>query len=525
MGSDNTEDSPSPMVDAMLRDMLAKPVRAVWTHHGLPPDDIERIVLGNAPDPSVNSAFKLGTAAQTAIGLSALAATHFHALRTGVEQTVRVDPRHAVIEFNSENYYTIDQKLPRPKSDDELTGMYEAKDGWVRLQANFPDEKRGLVELLQCEPTRASAAETLKQWGAYDFVDAVLERGLAGAALRSFSSIDAHWQGLSTRNISPVSISRIEDGPLRTFPPGKRPLEGVRVLDMTRVLAGPIAGRTLAAHGADVLLVSSPMHPPIPEWDVETSRGKRTTLLDTNAPEDRATLQELLKDADVFLHRHRPGVLEARGLGPKDLAKLRPGIVHANVSAFAHMSPYWHRNAFEEEVEMVGGYAVQEAETFKEWLEKNGRANEAAGLPPWRLMPMSALTHLAGQFLAFGITTALCKTMTEGGSWEVHVSLESVGLWLRHLGLLMAEEAHNESMPLPPRVYPLHPEVAALSVVIERDDGDNGGAAEVDGSTMTVVRHAAELEQTPVRYGSAPMRLDAHKSRWLPRGWAVISLL
>jgi hypothetical protein len=220
------------------------------------------------------------------------------------------------------------------------------------LNAPIYSDKKGLLDLLQCEPTRPAVAAALAKWGAYDFVDAVLERDLCAAALRSFESIDQHMQGKSTLNISPVSIERIGDAPKRSTmhdarPPGDddcaRPLDGVRVLEMTRCLAGPLAGRTLAVHGADVLFVTSPGLPSVPELDLETTRCKRTTQLDLNVDEDKAKVQELLKEADVFMQGYRPGALDARGLSPKQIAELRPGIVHANLSAFSHTSLYRKR--------------------------------------------------------------------------------------------------------------------------------------------------------------------------------------
>jgi hypothetical protein len=192
----------------------------------------------------------------------------------------------------------------------------------------------------------------------------VFQRHLCAAALRSFEAMDMTPHGIYQTNINPVFIAKIGDAPKRVLAdPGdiRYALEGIRVLDLTRVLAGPVCGRTLAgtasvpasafghhsnrgwhlpAHGADVLLVTSPHLPSLPFLDVETSRGKRTTQLDLNKPADTETLHRLLSDADVFVQSYRPGGLAERGFGPENCAAMRPGIVHASLAAFSPGGPW-----------------------------------------------------------------------------------------------------------------------------------------------------------------------------------------
>ncbi|VDB91785.1 unnamed protein product [Peniophora sp. CBMAI 1063] len=508
-------------LDNMMRDMINAPARHIWVHHGLPPDDTERLHLSNNPEPSLDSCFKLGTAAQTSVGLSALAASRFHALRTDIEGSVRVDSRHALIEFAGERYYTIDGQLPEMFEDDELTDQYVTKDGgMVRLNMNFPHHKEGLLKILGCEADKATITAVMAEQDSSEFIDKVMKAELVATDLHSFDTIDATSHGRSTVNISPVSITKIGEAPRRSIEGVGEPeyaLEGIRVLDLTRIIAGPVAARTLAAHGADVLHVSAPHLPAVPKFDVETTRCKRTTQLDLNKPEEKATLEELVKDADVFLQSYAPKALEKRGFGAKAVAEMRPGIVYASLTALAHTAVYWDRRAYNFCVEMLEGLQVQEAETYKEWLVANDK--DASQVPRYKPLPMRAISHLAGQLLAFGIEAALCKTITEGGTWEVHVSLESVALWLRAMGSLTPEEAYDEGEPLPERTFPLAEEVAGYSITVERDDGDvdSPDTEQPTGSTMTVIRHAAEMEATRIKEGKAPMRLNAHKPEWLPR--------
>ncbi|KAH9956326.1 CoA-transferase family III domain-containing protein [Lactifluus volemus] len=511
------------MFRSMLRDLVDGPAKAVWVRVGLPPDDIENLWLSEAPDPSVNSSFKLGTAAQSSIGLSALAAAHFHFLRTGQEEEVHVDARHAILEFNSEKYYTIDGKLPGDKLFDELSDIYKTKDGYVRLHTNFSHHKQGLLDILQCEPTKAAISTALAEWSAEEFEAEVFRRHLCAAALRSFEVMDMTPQGIFQTNINPASITRIGDAPKRILTDQgdiQYALEGIRVLDLTRVLAGPICGRTLAAHGADVLLVTSPHLPSLPFLDVETSRGKRTTQLDLDVPADAEKLRELLRDADVFLQSYRPGGLAERGFGPEACAAMRPGIVHASLSAFSPGGPWMDVKSFDSLVQTLGGFNVQEAEAYADYIRETCGEEEAATLPPYRALPMQALDHAAGYLLAFGIAAALCKTVTEGGSWRVHVSLSATLLWIRRLGSLHPLSAFGEGRPLPPRGdVPLDPEIEGVSVTVEQDPGDFGSGEGVGGKgrTMSVIRHAARFASLGIREGKAPMRLDAHRAEWLPR--------
>ncbi|RPD56143.1 CoA-transferase family III [Lentinus tigrinus ALCF2SS1-7] len=488
------------------------PADALWRSLRLPEEVLSRLRLSEHPDPIVDSSFKLGTAAQTSIGLAGLAATYLHQLRTGVEQSVSVDARHAALEFKSEAYYAVSGE-PEESSAlfDSLAGVYQTKDNsYVRIHTNFPHHRQGILDILQCEPTRESIAQALLGWNAEDFETETASRKMVATALRSFEQWDAHPQGQALAETPPVTLRKIGDAPKReNGGKSSRPLDGIRVLDLTRVLAGPICGRTLAAHGADDLWITSPKLPALPMLDIDTSRGKRTTQLDLNEPADHTRLMELLKDADVFLQAYRPGGLASKGFGVDQVAKLRPGIVYASLCAYGWEGPWKDRRGFDSLVQTASGFNVAEAEAFAAF---SGTADPSP-LPP-KAFPMQALDHTAGYMLALGIQAALCKTITEGGSWEVRVSLAAVGRWIRSLGRVDPVTAFGEGKPLPPRSME-DPEVAYFTSEIKEADSRHTVGREL--KTMRAVRHAAVLSETPVKEGDAPMRLDAHSPEWLQR--------
>ncbi|EKM49738.1 uncharacterized protein PHACADRAFT_265389 [Phanerochaete carnosa HHB-10118-sp] len=334
---------------------------------------------------------------------------------------------------------------------------------------------------------------------------------MVATALRRFEEWDAHPQARALFDVPPVELIRIGDAPKRASRAShRRPLEGVRVLELTRVLAGPVAGRTLAAHGADVLWITSPNLPDLPTVDIDTSRGKRTTQLDLTEPGDRSALRELVKDADVFLQGYRPGGLADKDFGVADVVAARPGIVYASLNAYGWDGPWKDRHGFDSLVQTATGFNAAEAEAYAAFTGDFG----ARPLPP-KPFPMQAIDHAAGYLLAFGINAALCKTITEGGSWEVHVSLAAVGQWIRSFGQLEPGVAFGEGAPLPPRSLPQAPEIQAITIELKQSAGDR-----VDGDerkVMSAVKHSVVLSATPVHEGEAPVRLDAHLPRWLPR--------
>ena len=460
------------------RDALA----AIWQQAGLPSDALEHIRLDGC-EPALPSSFAVGTAAQTTIAGAALAAAQIHAVRTGHRQQVSVDMLHAALECCG--YFTIDGR--RPEIWDKITGLYpcgaDSEPGWVRIHANFRHHRDGALALLglpRGDATgRDAVAEALRRWRAEDFEQAAADAGLVVAAARTFEAWDLHPQGLAVAALPLFSIERIGDAKPIELPriaASDAPLRDIRALDLTRILAGPVCGRTLAAYGADVMLVNSPSLPNI-EAIIDTSRGKLSTHLDLRTDTGRADLARLLADTHVFVQGYRPGALEALGFGPQQAARLRPGIVCVSLSAYGHTGPWSDRRGFDSLVQTATGFNLAEA--------------SAAGSAQPKALPMQILDYASGHLMALGAQAALLRQQAEGGSWHVRVSLAQTGLWLRGLGRL----ENGFSAPAP-----------RFDDYLEESASGYG--------RLLALRHAAVFSATPPRWARASMPPGTHPPRW-----------
>ncbi|MGE4243581.1 CoA transferase [Ramlibacter sp.] len=398
----------------------ARALEGLWRLAGLPGDALRECSLTGA-DPVFPSSFAVATAAQSTIAAAALAACEVGHVRGVPRQGVSVDIEHASVECLA--WFSIDGRVPDPW--DAFSGLYRASDSWVRIHANFAHHREGALKLLGLDPVRASredAERAMLSWHALDFEAAAAQRGLVASALRTFDEWDASPQGTAIAGQPPMTMERVRDAPVLDLPPldaSQRPLEGLRVLDLTRILAGPVGGRALAAYGADVMMVTSPNLPNI-EAVADTSRGKRSAHVDLRTEAGRASMDHLVKDAHVFVQGYRPGGLRDLGFGFEDVAQRRPGIVYVSLSAYGPQGPWSQRRGFDSLVQTAMGF--------------NHAEGLAQGDGKPRPMPMQILDQATGYLIAFGAAAALARQQREGGSWHVRVSLAQTAQWLRGLG-------------------------------------------------------------------------------------------
>ncbi|KAF1020184.1 MAG: Acetyl-CoA:oxalate CoA-transferase [Paracidovorax wautersii] len=393
---------------------------SLWRHAGLAPAALDFVTLPGQ-DPVFPSSFAVGTAAQSTMAAAALAACELAHARGQARQRVTVDMTHAAVECTG--WFSIDGHTPSIW--DAFSGLYRCADGHVRVHANFAHHRDGALRVLGLDPasaTRADAEQAFRHWKALDFEQTMAERGLVATALRRFDEWDATPQGQAVAAQPLLTLTRIGDAPPRALPPlagDDRPLAGLRVLDLTRILAGPVGGRALAALGADVMLVNSPHLPNIAAI-ADTSRGKRSVHVDLRTADGQATLWRLLDQAHVFSQGYRPGGLAALGFSPQALAERRPGIVCVSLTAYGTQGPWADRRGFDSLVQTAMGF--------------NHAEGEAASNGQPRALPMQILDQATGYLMAFGAAAALWRQQHEGGSWHVQVSLAQTGHWLRGLG-------------------------------------------------------------------------------------------
>jgi len=459
----------------------------LWKLAGGAPAALDAVTL-SGEEPVLPSSFRVAAAAQVPIAASALAAAEIWKQRSGEAQGVSVDMLHAVIECRSERYLRVDGK-PAPPTWDQTAGVYRTRDQrYVRLHTNFKHHRAAVCNVLQCEQERDKIQAALMGWDGEAFETAAYAGGAVVSLMRSHDEWMAtpHAKALSALPV--LTIEKIGEAPPKPFTKepwtkGGHPLSGVRVLDLSRVIAAPVAGRTLAAHGADVLLVYGPNLPAIPWLTIDTGRGKLSTFIELKSEEGRAKMRALVAEADIFSQGFRPEAIAACGFSPEEAAKINPGIVYVTLSAYGHAGPWSGRRGFDSLVQTSTGF--------------NHAEGVAAGIEGPKELPAQMLDHATGYLMAFGAMMAKARQAREGGSWHVRVSLAQTGRWLWDLGRVTDGFAQ--------------PDIKADVIKPFMADMPSGFG------TLNAVKHSAILSRTPAIWARPAVPLGTDKAEWPAR--------
>lgn len=443
--------------------------------------------------PALATRFHAEEAAAAVLAATGTLAADLWSDRTGECQTVSVSTREAATGLVSFLHQAFEDKTRapslRPDDADRGTpamGFFQTKDGrWVYLHPSFPPSAAKLHALVGSPADREAVAASVSNWTAMDLETAIAQAGICGAMARTPEEWDASEQGRILASRPVVEVVKIADGPPMPLPAdGAAPLSGVRVLDLTRVLAGPTCARTLAQYGADVLYVASPKLPFTAGFVTDTNHGKLSTHLDLTDPADLTRLKDLAGSADVFSQGYRTGGLERMGLGVLDLARLRPGIVYVSINAYGHEGPWRNRPGWEQLAQTVTGMAH---------LHGQHMADGAKGPI---LQPGAVTDYTTGYLAALGGLIALRRRARFGGSYMVRVSLSQTAVWMRGLGIAGPE-----------RLDAVQP-VTTEEVEAWKIDSDTGFGR------VRHLRPGVILSKTPTRWARPVVPLGTHPPAW-----------
>ncbi len=380
-----------------------------WRDLGGEPAALERI---DASPVGLDSPLDVSGLLADSVGLASLAVQQIRLDHRQLPDAtpIRVRGDRIATSARSERYLTIDGIAPDVWA--PLSGFWQTRDGWVRTHGNYPHHAQRLAQLLGVAPDagRTTVAESFAEWSALDLESSAQSWGAIVGAVRTPEEWAQHPHARHLASQPLIHIDHAPGASARMHTRGATPLDGVRVLDLTRVIAGPVATRNLALAGATVVRVDSPRLPEIWWQHLETGPGKLSTTLDLGETGDRATLDTLLRDADVVVTGYRPGGLDRYGLSPQALVERFPGLVVGTISAWGLDGPWALERGFDSIVQAVTGIAAVHSST---------------GTTPGAL-PAQALDHSAGHFLTAGVVKALQRQREDGGTFHVSISLAGI---------------------------------------------------------------------------------------------------
>ena len=394
------------------------------------------------------------------------------------EQLVRVDRRLSSLWFNV-SIRPINWALP--PAWDSVAGNYQANNGWVRLHTNAALHKRAALSVLNCEDSREAVAETVQSWSADTLAEAVIKAGGCATAMRTPEQWQAHPQGtaVAAEPLIHWDLQHQEDAKADSNTPvnSQRPLEGIRVLDLTRILAGPIATRFLAAYGADVLRIDPP------GWDEpstapEVTLGKRCAGLDLRSSEDKAIFESLLKQADLLVHGYRPGALAGLGYDTAKLRQINSRLVDVSLCAYGWTGPWAKRRGFDSVVQVSCGIAAY--------------GMLKAGIEQPVSLPVQALDHATGYLIAAAAIHALNCRDTNGAIYSARLSLA------RTAHLLMSQVSDPER----------------ASFANETDSDIDGLIESTEWGEARRIRFPLSMSGMPAKWNYPAGSLHASEAKW-----------
>ncbi|HZN27300.1 MAG TPA: CoA transferase [Burkholderiales bacterium] len=468
--------------------MINDALRTILPIGGWPEERTRAIEITGGSDPVLPTSFRITETSTAALGVVGLAVSDLWELRTGRQQQIGIDTRQATASLRSGTYLKVDGQAV-PFGSGPVAGVYPAKNGrWSYIHANFPNHRDAALKVLGVPAEPDAVRKAVAQWDALELEEAIIAAKGAGGMVRTMEEWAQHPQAKAVAALPLMEIIKIGESAPEDLPAGDRPLSGIHVLDLTRVIAGPTCARTLAEQGADVLKISAAHLPSLGRQEYDTGHGKLSAHLDLREEKDKETLRGLIREADVFSQGYRPGTLGGRGFSPEALAGMRPGIVVVSLSAFSHVGPWAPRRGFDTVIQTVSGITHRQGELFP------------GARPGPQFYPVSAIDFLTGYLMATGAMVALARRAREGGSWLVRISLAQVGRWLVERGQV--------------------PEAQLRDVAKEFTPAELDRWSMVTSTPVGRLQHLApvlRLSETPPRWARPMVPLGYHQPVWPPK--------
>lgn len=413
-------------------------------------------------------------------GLVGLASAALHQSRGGAEQRVHIDRWAASLSMTASQYLTVDGE--KTVGWDPLTGYFRTADGWVYLHCQFPHLRDRLLQAFGWPNDAAIVKVALAEMPGQLVEDRAATAGVCAIMRRDRATWEAHPQARELAKQPVVKLERFGGfkGPRGGLKgaSGTAPLDGIRVLDLSRVIAGPMIGRTLAEHGCEVLRIGAEHLPSFDGLVINTGFGKRAAFCDLREPAGRETLAGLIREADVLIDGYRPGALAGYGFGLDQLQQMNPELVYVTLSAFGETGPWGGRRGYDTYVQCATG------------LSQDGPDG------PTRL-PCQPLDYLSGYLGAAAAMVALHRRMSEGGFWRAELALARTAMWLWEMTDLLPHETH------PPAANPSLEDVAPIMTEMQSSFG-----------RLRAMRPAVTLSKTPPHWQNAPMPLGSSAAQW-----------
>ena len=483
----------SPMTTDHLLDPhkeLAEALSAV----GLQPSDSGGTITFEGKDPILKSPWPLATMASVALMAKAVGAADMWRFRTGKGQDLSIDMRqapHRLCPFYDRKWELVNGYPPGASHDPTNPFMpmymYPTKDGrWIQLLNIYPRVKTRALAFFGCADNYAAISAVTRKWNAFELEEEANRVGLQATVVRSVEEFLELEQFEYLAKLPLVKIEKIADTkpePLSRNP--KTPLDGVRALGLGHVIAGAGLGRALAYHGADVLNIWRPIDYEIDSVYHTSSVGMRSSIIEFGNPAGLNQMRQLAEGADVFFANRRPGYLSHYHLTAEDLAEIRPGIIHVDMSLYGPQGPWAGRTGYDQNAGGVSGVFAREGTFENPALTEIFVVNDYA---------MSWLSSMA-------VFAALKRRAIEGGSYRIHISLARVSIWLLHMGIFDKTYAREVGSTDGQHAY-LAPEVFQADTPSGRYQG---------------VTDQVKMSETPGAYKVPLVPRGSSQPVWLPR--------